>query len=237
MELESIINSPGLWVASAMMVIAVVSQAIIFLRTALKEAKLIGLTRDQYVSGLRSAVITAIGPSFSPVIVLLSLIAVIGAPTTWTRLCDVGAARTELAMVTISSGLVGAEPGAVSFGVEAFTWALWGMALNNLGWLLVVLFTVHRMAKIVDNLYTKYDPAWIKLFMGGTIIGLFAYLVSGQIVVKTIAGNYSAITAAVISGVVMFALSKLPARYQRLQELALGLAMLAGMFVTQAIYG
>ena len=125
MDLQEIMNSPGLWIASSIMVIAVVGQAIFFLRASLKEAKLIGLQREQYVAGMRSSLITAIGPSFSPVIVLLSMIAVIGGPTTWMRLCDVGAGRTELAVVSLAAQAVGAEPGTDSFGLEAFTYSIW----------------------------------------------------------------------------------------------------------------
>lgn len=237
MELQEIMNSPGLWIASAFMVVAVVGQAIIFLRTSLKEAQTIGLAREQYVAGMRSSVITAIGPSFSPVIVLLSMIAVVGAPTTWMRLCDVGAGRTELAIVSLAAQAVGAEPGTSSFGTEAFSYAIWGMALNNLGWLLVVLITTHNMTKIVDKLYTKYNPKWIKLLMGGTIIGLFAYLLSNQLVPGLVASNWAPIVAALVSGAAMLLITKVLAKHQRLQELGLGLSMLAGMFVTQIIFG
>lgn len=237
MELQEIINSPGLWIASAFMVVAVVGQAIIFLRTALKEVKEIGLNRNQYIAGMRSSLITAIGPSFSPIIVLLSMIAVVGAPTTWMRLCDVGAGRTELAIVSLASEAVGATPGTSSFGAEAFAYSLWGMALNNLGWLLVVLITTHKMSGIVDKLYTKYNPKWIKLLMGGTIIGLFAYLLSNQVVPSAAEGAWAPIVAALVAAVTMLLITKGLAKFQRLQELALGIAMLAGMFVTQAIFG
>lgn len=237
MELQEIMNSPGLWIASAFMVVAVVGQAIIFLRTSLKEAKTIGLSREQYTAGMRSSIITAIGPSFSPVIILLSMIAVVGAPTTWMRLCDVGAGRTELAIVSLASQAVGAEPGTSSFGVEAFSYSIWGMALNNLGWLLVVLITTHNMSKIVDKLYTKYNPKWIKLLMGGTIIGLFAYLLSNQLAPGLLSGSWASIVAALVSGAAMLLITKVFAKHQRLQELGLGLSMLAGMFVTQIIFG
>ena len=237
MELQQIMNSPGLWIASAFMVIAVVAQAIIFLRTALKEAKTIGLTREQYTSGLRSSVITAIGPSFSPVIVLLSMIAVVGAPTTWMRLCDVGAGRTELAIVSLASGIVGAEPGTDSFGIEAFSYSIWGMALNNLGWLVVVLITVHNMSGIVDKLYTRFNPKWIKLLMSGTILGLFAYLLSNQLVPGVMESNMAPIVAALASGVTMLIITKLLSKHQRLQELALGIAMIVGMAVAQIVFG
>ena len=237
MDLNQIMNGPGLWIASSIMVIAVVGQAIVFLRAALKEAQNIGLEKSQYMGGMRSAIFTALGPSFSPVIILLSLIAVVGGPTTMMRLCDVGAGRTELAMVSLASGLVGGEPGTASFGVEAFTYSIWGMALNNLGWLLVVLIFTHRMSGIVDKLYSKYDPKWIKLLMGGTIIGLFAYLLSNQLVASSMAANFAPLVAAASAALAMIIITKCLAKFQKLQEFALGIAMLTGMFVTQAVFG
>ena len=105
MDFQAMINSPGLWIASSVMVIATMVQALVFFRTSLKEAHEIGIERQRYRAGIRSAIITSIGPSFSPVIVLLSMVAVIGAPTTWMRLCDVGAARTELAVISLAAGM------------------------------------------------------------------------------------------------------------------------------------
>lgn len=236
MDFKELINSPGLWVASSFMVIAILLQSWVFLRASIKEAKRIGMARERYVGGIRSAVITAIGPSFSAVIVLLSLLAVIGAPTTWMRLNDIGAARTELAMISLASGVVGAEVGTASFGETAFAYAIWGMALNNMGWILVTLLCVHNMSKIVEKLYTKYNPAWIKLLMAGTIIGLFSYLLSNQITAPMLKGQYGKLCAAVVSAVVMLIISRALAKHQRLQELALGIAMVVGMFTAQAIF-
>jgi len=235
MNLQSIINSPGLWIASSFTVIAVVLQSTIFLKTALKEAKLIKLPRDKYIGGLRSSIITSIGPSLSPAIILMSLITVVGAPTTWMRLCDVGAARTELSMVALSSGLLGVSPTSSAFGVKAFAYSVWGMALNDLGWLIVALLLTHKMSGAVTSLYSKYDPKWIKSLMFGATIGLFAYLLSNQVVVKT-SMKADFLVAAVISGASMIIMSKVFKNHQRLQELALGIAMLVGMLVTNAIY-
>ena len=64
------------------------------------------------------------------------------------RLCDVGAARTELGVISLTSTLAGAEVGSASFGTEAFSYALWGMALNN--------FTYERYTDAPD-LLEHYD--------------------------------------------------------------------------------
>ena len=178
MDFQAMINSPGLWIASSVMVIATMVQALVFFRTSLKEAHEIGIERQRYRAGIRSAIITSIGPSFSPVIVLLSMVAVIGAPTTWMRLCDVGAARTELAVISLAAGMAGAEVGTESFGTTAFSYSLWAMALNNLGWLVIVLLLNHRMSGIVVKMNEKLNPKWVKLLMGGATLGLFAYLLS-----------------------------------------------------------
>ena len=111
------------------------------------------------------------------------------------------------------------------------------MALNNLGWLVVVLITTHKMSGIVDKLYSKYDPKWIKLLMGGTILGLFAYLLSNQIAPGLMEGNLAPIVAAVASGGTMLIISKALAKHQRLQELALGISMIVGMAVAQIAFG
>lgn len=201
------------------------------MKEALKEASNLGIEKKGIKAAIRSASVTAIGPSLSPVITLLSLVAVIGAPTTWMRLCDVGAARTELGVISLTSNLSGVEVGSAAFGAEAFSYALWGMALNNLGWLFVVFILGHRMRGIVEKMNMKYNPTWVKKLLAGATVGLFAYLLSNQI--KTF--EIPKLTPAIISAIVMLVLTTLFKKNQRLQELSLGIAMLIGMFGTQII--
>ncbi|HBF4994952.1 TPA: DUF5058 family protein [Clostridioides difficile] len=231
MKFQEMINSPGLWIVSSFLVIISVVQAIVFMKAALKEASNLGIERKGIKAAIRSASVTAIGPSLSPVITLLSLVAVIGAPTTWMRLCDVGAARTELGVISLTSNLSGVEVGSTAFGAEAFSYALWGMALNNLGWLFVVFILGHRMRGIVEKMNMKYNPTWVKKLLAGATVGLFAYLLSNQI--KTF--EVPKLTPAIISAIVMLVLTTLFKKNQRLQELSLGIAMLIGMFGTQII--
>lgn len=231
MKFQEMINSPGLWIVSSFLVIISVVQAIVFMKSALKEASNLGIERKGIKAAIRSASVTAIGPSLSPVITLLSLVAVIGAPTTWMRLCDVGAARTELGVISLTSNLSGVEVGSAAFGAEAFSYALWGMALNNLGWLLVVFILGHRMRGIVEKMNVKYNPTWVKKLLAWATVGLFAYLLSNQI--KTF--EIPKLTPAVISAIVMLVLTTLFKKNQRLQELSLGIAMLIGMFGTQIV--
>lgn len=233
MEETAILNSPGLWAISSLMIIVLLISAIVYLKVSFAEAEKIGLEKRRCIAGLRSAMITAIGPSLSPVIIAFALIAVVGAPTTWMRLNDVGAARTEIAAISLAAGVVGLDPQSAGFGIKGFAYALWGMALNNFGWILVTLILTPGMSKYVTKLNEKYDPVWVKLALSGATVGLFAYLTSRQLV--SLKPGLWCATA--ISAISMLIISKIFAKHARLQELALGLSMLIGMLVTTAVFG
>lgn len=233
MDLKEVLNSPGMWLASSIMIITVVTQCVLFLRMALKEAKRLNMPADKVAAGMRSAAITAIGPSLSPVIIMMALIAVLGTPTTWMRMNDIGAARTELAMVALAADVYGMDLNSAQFGLKGFSYCLWGMAFNNMGWMFFTLVLTHRMSGVITKMNQKYDPAWIKAMIAGSTIGLFAFLLSPRLYpVKP--ANYC---AAGMSALTMLVISKFCAGNQRLQELALGISMLVGMFTTVAIFG
>ncbi|HMM22878.1 MAG TPA: DUF5058 family protein [Selenomonadales bacterium] len=229
--MESVMNSPGMWIASSVMVIVVVIQSILFLREGFRAAQELNIPRCDCIKGLRASMITAIGPSLAPVVILLALIAVLGAPTTWMRMNDIGAARTELAMSAMAAKVYGVEIRSAGFDLKAFSYAIWGMALNNAGWMVVALLFVSRMNTAIKKMNEKYNPQWIKLFMAGAAIGLFAYLWSGTLISG--GGN---LVAGIVSFISMYLISRYGGRYPRLQEPALGIAMLIGMFAAAAFF-
>ena len=230
MNLQSVINSPGMWIASSIMVIVVIVQSLLFMRVAFERATQLNIPRSECIRGMRSAVFTALGPSMGPVIVMLALLAIVGAPTTWMRMNDVGACRAELAMVSMSAQVAGVtDLHSEAFDLRAFSFVIWGMALNNLGWMAFALISVSRMDKAIKFLNEKSDPQWIKMLLGGAIIGLFAYLLSPSLLKG--GGN---IAAAAVSFAAMSLISRYLGKHRRLQEFALGIAMLAGMFAGAA---
>ena len=112
-----------------------------------------------------------------------------------------------------------------AFDLKAFSYAIWGMAMNNAGWMLVALIFVKRMNSAIKKMNQKYNPGWVKLIMTGAAIGLFASLWSPALIRG--GGQFFAGIVAFIS---MFLIGKYAGKYPRLQEPALGIAMLIGMF-------
>lgn len=234
-NLQSIMNSPALWIVSSFMVIVILVQAAWYLKAALTEAKRLEIPKTDIKNGMSSAMVTAIGPSLALVIVLISIITIVGAPTTWMRLNDIGAGRTEISVITIACELLGVTPGGEGFGIKAFALALWAMALNNFGWLLPTLLLTGRMNSVVVKLNSRYSPKWTKALMGGTTFGIFGYLFINSIWKKTIDPYF--ILAAALAAVSIVLINKFFGKNKRLQELSIGLAMLIGMFGTTAIKG
>lgn len=231
-NLTALMNSPGLWCVSSLMVIVVLLQAFLFWRSAWQEGVKIGFPKEKMLKSVRAAAITAIGPSLSPVIILIALIAVLGVPTAWMRMNDIGASRTELAVSTIVAEFVGAVPGGEGWNETAFSYALWGMAVNNFMWMFVTLLFAGKMSRILTKVNSKYDPKLTKLVMDGAALGLFGTLLSGQVVSQP-SGN---VWAAAIAAVTMFVIIKfLAPKIPSVREPALGIAMLVGMFVATAL--
>ena len=221
MNVKEFMNSPMMWIMSSFMIINILIMAAVFMRQAFKAAEEMGMEKTECIAGVRSSMITAIGPSFAPVIVLIALMATIGGPTAWMRMNDIGAARTELAMAQISANMAGSSIEGNALSLAGFVFILWGAALNNSGWIIIGGYGAPFLDKAVIYLKENFNATWIKLLM--------AALLSNSIIKKTISLNN--LYAALISFVVMLIIGKAFAKYKRLQEFSLGIAMLVGMFV------
>lgn len=235
MDLNQLMNSTTLWLVSGIMVSVVVIQALLFLRQAFISADKMGIPRSECTKGMRSAMITAIGPSLSPVIVLLALIAILGGPTAWMRMNDIGAARTEIAMSNIAVGMVGSTLKAGQLSLMGFVFALWGMALNNSGWILFGGYSAPHMRKAVDYMKTTFDNNWIKLLTAAAALGLFSTLLSNSFITKT-GINTKNLFAGAIAFIAMTIISQLLKKYQKIQEFSLGIAMLCGMYAAAMFF-
>ncbi len=233
MDVKDIMNSPMLWVMSSFMVINIFIMALMFMRLSLKSAEKLGIPREECMTGFRSAVFTSIGPAFAPVIVLIALMAVLGGPTAWMRMNDIGAARTELAMSAIATGMAGSSLEAGKLTMLGFIFALWGMALNNSGWIVIGGYGAPSLNKAVEYLRDNFNADWVKLFMSAASLGLFSTLLGNAIIKKGVV-NHKNLFAGIVSFIAMLIIGRIFKGNKKIQEFSLGLAMLVGMFCAAA---
>lgn len=227
MNVEAMTNNLGLWIICSVMVIVILVQSILYFRLGRAEAKKLQIPKEKVTHGIRAAVITAIGPTISSAIVLLSLVVMIGGPMAWMRLNDVVAARTEMAIVSMVQAILPEN----SSDVTTMTFAAWGQAFNNVGWMIVALVATSRMGWAVEKMNQKFSPVIVKAAMSGAAIGLFAYLVSNNLIGKP-SPNW---VAAVVAGASILVINKVFSRMQRLQEFSLGIAMILGMVAATVV--
>ncbi len=235
MDVNQIMNSATLWGISSIMVITILVEAIVFGWQAYKTSQKMGIPKSEVISGMRAAMITAIGPSFAPVIVLIALMAVLGGPTAWMRMNDIGAARTELAMSAIATGMANSslEPGKLS--LMGFIFALWGMALNNAGWIVIGGYSAPVLGKAVEKMKKSFDQTWVKLLMAAAALGLFSTLLGNAVIAKGAIKTNSLFTS-IAAFVTMFIIAHAFKGNKRIQEFSLGLSMLVGMYLTVAVF-
>ena len=103
-------------------------------------------------------------------------------------------------MSNLAAGVYGVDLRSPAFDLKGFSYCLWGMALNNLGFIALAMILTHRMGGLLARLNAKADPKWIKYMLGGLAIALFSFLLTANMIgTKTLkAGNfYAAITSAI----------------------------------------
>lgn len=232
MNINEIQNSVGLWICAAIMVLVIVVQAVIYLVVSKKEATKLGISKDKQKQAMRSAAVTCIGPSLALCIMLMTLMASLGAPTAWMRLNDVGSGRSELAIAGMVKDLVTAEPNTIEWDIQNFSYAIWAQGIDVIGWLLGGVITIVVGKKLTDKMNEKMDTKWVKMLMGGCLISLFTYLLASQ----TYGKSNAYIAAAAFGGITMFVLNILFKKNKRMQELSLGISILVGAALAGIIF-
>lgn len=224
MDISAIKNSPGMWIASGIMVLVIIVQAVLFMRAAKKEADQLGIPPEKQKEAKRSAVVAAIGPTIALSIMLITLMASLGGPTAWMRMNDVGSGRTELAIASMVGDMVSAEAGTPEWDLQNMSYAVWAQGIDVAGWLIGAMVMIVAGSAVTKTLNEKFDPKWIKLLMGGCLVSLFSYLLINQVYGKA----PPFVIAAVGGGVSMLILNKLFGANKRLQELSLGISIIVG---------
>ncbi|MDR0840498.1 MAG: DUF5058 family protein [Christensenellaceae bacterium] len=223
----SIANSPGMWAVCAVVFVVCAAQAIVFVKKSYRAGLAMNLHKRQLHAGMRSAAITAIGPSCSVMIGMMSLIVSLGGPMAWQRCSIVGSVQYELSAAQVGATINGTVLGAAEYGAAAWVTSFWICVLGAAGWLLIVGIFCPQFDRMKEKLIGN-NLGKLSLFSSSTMVGLFAYLCSPYAVDVKNAPNLASFLGGVI---IMLALSILSNRLKnkRLKEWSLGISMVAGM--------
>jgi hypothetical protein len=224
-ELLRIANSTGVWIAAAPIVFIALLQVYLYHKQIFHAAEAVNVTRDQLRTAFNTGAVTAIGPVIAIFIIMVGLMSVIGAPMAWMRLAVVGAAPTELIAATLGADASRVRFGGEGYDLEVMAVSWWTMAINGVGWLLLVGLFAHKLEDLREKA-GRGDVKWLGILSTAAMIGVFGYLNGHSLVARG-----GPLVAAVTGGVAMVVLLRVAKRCPAIKEYTLGVAMLIGMFV------
>lgn len=225
-------NSNWLWISAIPVVSMVLVQAGLFLRRSWKNGKKMGLSDEQLKTGLKTGVISAVGPAIAVLAAMLALIAVVGGPVAWMRLSVIGSVAFELPAAELGVSQLGFGFGEEGITERAYATAVWTMTLGGIGWLLVAAVGTPHMEKARQKVVGGREKL-LPIVTSGAMLGAFAYFVSGEVT----AGAPETGSLAV-GGLVMLSLLKIADEndVQWIREWALGTSMAVGLVVGMGVH-
>ena len=231
----------GLWIISASIIFVVMLQALLYARLSFKVAGEINYPATKCREALKVGMITGIGPSVAIFIVMVGMMAVMGAPLTWVRLATIGAAPTELTAATVGAQAVGVQFGSPEYNLHTLSTSVWTMTINSAGWLVLVALFAHKLEDIRNTLGGG-DARWLAILSIAAAVGCFGYLNANTAVnafrnVQREIAHAAGPIYALIGGLVsMIALLKIAKTQTWIREYTLAIAMLIGMTVAMLLH-
>ena len=224
-----IANSPMLWAMVIPTVLAMCVQAYVFIKDAVKAGPIVGLTKEDTKTAIKAGCICSFGPGMSMFTVMIAFMAIMGGPFAWLRLSIIGTITTEMLGATAGATALGVELGSPDYGIIAFCNSVWVIALNTWGFFLVNLLFAHRIEGL-KNVLDRHDTQIFSIVGTCVMIGCIAQFMAGQMV-----NGIPYVVAGVAGFCIMLAFLKIADKKPKFGEFALGLAMLAAIFIAQIV--
>ena len=209
-----IANSPMLWAMVIPTVLAMCVQAYVFIKDAVKAGPIVGLTKEDTKTAIKAGCICSFGPGMSMFTVMIAFMAIMGGPFAWLRLSIIGTITTEMLGATAGATALGVELGGPDYGIIGFANSVW------------VITLIEKFKGFID----RYDTKMFDAVGMAVMIGCIAKFLSGQCV-----GGLPKVVAAVSGFVIMLIFMAIGKKKPKFNEFALGLAMLAAIFIAQAV--
>lgn len=218
-----------IWVFAAILIAAVITQAILFLRLALsfnKENNV--LSKAEVAQAMRTGAISCIGPAFSVIVVAITLIGAVGTGATFMRVGVIGSAPFEMYLANIGASTMGSTLADVAKDPNIFIIALFSMIFGSWPYFLNTIITL----KPLDNAVAKASKSTKKSFL--PLLGLSSSMgLLGYFLTENATKNNESVVAIVVSAAVTFCMMLIIKKTKKnfLYDWVLGIAMLIALLV------
>ena len=174
-------NSRLLFIIAAVIFIFIITQSLVFMRTAWKEGLRRGIDRSRMLKAVKSSAVLAVMPSIPIVISLIAMAPVLGIPFPWIRLSVLGSASYELMAAGMGADVMGVSGlGGEGYTAEVFSSSAWIMTLGTVSAPLVIIFFLKRISKGYKKVKEK-DSGWMEALIMAAYMGLIAVFIGPPI--------------------------------------------------------
>lgn len=219
-------NSGYFYLWGAIILVVIMIQAVLFIRLAWREGKRLGLEPGRMLKGLRAGMVSAIIPSISIVIILITMSTVLGIPFPWIRLSVIGSGPYELLAAGIGAESMGVEKlGSDGYTAMVFANSVWVMTIGAMWSGLMIFFFLKPLRKGYGK-YQQRNPGWMKNVTNAAFFGVICVFLARPMT----AGGVPLVTLA-CGAVLMtvFAVLIMKFKMNWLKEFALPISMLGAM--------
>lgn len=210
----------------ALLILFVCVQAILFMRHALRfNHKYQLFSKQEIASAMRSSAVITIGPAFSVMLVVVSLIPLLGSVVTFMRCGVIGAADYELMNAQIAAQALGMSFEDHDLTAAAFTVAIFGCTLASAPWFIHTIISCKAMDKMAIKSAHK-KRSFMPVLGTAASLGFIGYwaIDTGR---KSVANTVSIVASLLVS----FAVAKIAKKVPKIADWSMAIAMVLGMIV------
>ena len=211
---------------AAILIGFVIVQATVFLVHALRFNRKHNLYTTQDLKEVaKVSAVGTIGPAFSAMVVVLSLIPIVGPVVTFMRCGVIGAADFELLNANIAVESMGLSFGDPDFSEAAFTVAIFGMTFASAPYMIHLILTCKPLDKAMIKASQK-KRSFIPMLSMGAEMGFIGYwaLEQGSASIPNTATIIVSLICALGVGVIAQ-----KSNHPKLKEWTMAIAMVCGM--------
>ncbi len=233
-------NHPIIYVIVALIILAVIGQAVFFMAKALKRAKEIGMSKSKINKAIKTSIIFTIAPTIAIVISILTLSQSLGIPLPWLRLSVIGSMSYEIVAATNAlNGMGITEIGSLvkTITAEQFVTVALVMTISIMAGLLLAPIIGKKLQTGLINL-EKRDKKWSDVFSNSLFMGMIAAFLG--LVFCDVTGVFVGETKGLIPVLVFFSsaivmllcgLIRKLTNWSFINEYALPISMVVGMIL------
>ena len=233
-------NHPIIYVIVALIILAVIGQAIFFMAKALKRAKEIGMDKSKIKKAITTSIIFTIAPTVAIVISILTLSQSLGIPLPWLRLSVIGSMSYEIVAATNAlNGMGITEIGSLvkSITAEQYVTVAFVMTISIMAGLLLAPIIGKKLQTGLINL-EKRDKKWSDIFSNSLFMGMIAAFLG--LVFCDVGGIFVGETKGLIPVLVFFSSAiimllcgflKKVTKWSFINDYALPISMVVGMLL------